>query len=102
MVLVQVIEGNKKCILCDASYTTSDEFQLINSPRGEDLQTLLHNVLGVKPINGVLCRKRCKMRLKKIQKQLKVFKMAITRNVIKVDPVILLLSMIKGYLCFQI
>ena len=84
---VRAVGGNTKCILCNASYTTSDEFSLIDSTRGTDLKTLVYNVLGVKPIDGVLCRKRCKKKLTTLERTLKVFRRAISLYTYQVKPV---------------
>ncbi len=80
MAFVQVIAGNTRCILCDAKYKDCETFNLINSPRGRDLQALFSDLLGVKPTNGVICRRTCRVKLENVEKTLAKYKAAIEKN----------------------
>lgn len=104
MVLVRSLAGNTSCILCNQKYTNCEEFCLLNSSigksRGKDLQALFVDVLGVKPVDGVICRKRCRRRLETVQRNLKVYTSAIARNTqeIRNDPT----TVCENQVCYQI
>ncbi len=91
MVLVRALEGNTRCILCSAPFTSTQYFGYITSPRGRDLKALVYNVFRVTPINGVLCRRTCQAKLQTLEKRLEVYRKAISANTCKVEAEVVII-----------
>ena len=96
MVIVRAIGGNTKCIVCNASFTSANGFALIDSKRGKvDLKELVYNVVGLKPINGVLCRHTCQKKLETLERKIKLFTTTISQYTYEVNPVMFIVCSIK-------
>ncbi len=88
MVQVRALAGNARCIMCNAlNDKETRNCRLIDSKRGRDVKGIFHNVLGVTPIDGVLCKTTCQRKLENLEKKINEFRKAILEKSYEVsDP----------------